>query len=288
MSNQQQKETYIIDLPSDSSYKIYKNNMLSKFSVYLPETIKLNSDYEVALAQIIYPSNIFNIPYDMSIKYKVKFKNEEIIVVNKLLNKGCYHTEVELINAISKLFNETNKIEIENFLKSIYPNPTFSVINLPKIEFINDIVNCTHGEIKIVRKNKEENTKIVIDFDDYLFHMLGFEDSQLLNLGKAKYYIDMYGQIHTMYVYTDIMQPTIVGHEKANVLRVVALDSPKTSKVNEMKCEHYNAPLFHPLKILNFDTIEIQLLDNRGKLIQFENGKVIITLILKPINYTQH
>jgi hypothetical protein len=286
MSNQHQKESYIIELPSDSSYKIYKNNTLSKFSVYLPETIKLNIDYEVALAQIIYPSNIFNIPYDMSIKYKVSHKNEDVIVVNKLLSKGCYHTEEDLINAIKKVISEIKKEEIESLLKSLYPNPTFKIINLPEIDYLNGIVNCTNGEIKIITKIKEKNTKIVIEFDEYLFHMLGYEDLQLKNLGKAKYNIDIYGQLHTMYVYTDIMQPTIVGHKKANVLRVVALDSPKTTKANDMKCVHYNPPLFHPLKILNFDTIEIQLLDNRGNLIQFENGKVILTLILKPINYT--
>ena len=287
MSNQQQKETYIIDLPSDSSYEIYKNNTLSKFSVYLPETIKLNTDYEVALGQIIYPSSIFNIPYDMNIKYKVKFKNEESTVVNKIVKKGCYHSEEDLINTIKDLFNEIKSVDIVKYMKIKYPNPSFTVIDLPKITFEKNIINCTNGELKISRKDKEDYAKIFIQFDEYLLHMLGFEDSQLPELGKAKYNVDMYGQIHTMYVYTDIMQPSIVGHKKANVLRVVALDSPLSSKFNSMKCEHYNAPLFHSLKILNFDTIEIQLLDSRGNLIQFENGKVIVTLILKPINYSK-
>ena len=39
---------------------------------------------------------------------------------------------------------------------------------------------------------------------------------------------------------------------------------------------------FFPLKFNQFDTINIQLHDQKGELIQFESGEVVVILTLKP------
>ena len=52
---------FSITLPSDSSMKYYPDNTVAKFVTKLPEPIKLEGEYEVGLAEIIYPYTWYNI-----------------------------------------------------------------------------------------------------------------------------------------------------------------------------------------------------------------------------------
>ena len=52
---------FYITLPSDSSMKYYPDNTVAKFVTKLPEPIKLEGEYEVGLAEIIYPRTWYNI-----------------------------------------------------------------------------------------------------------------------------------------------------------------------------------------------------------------------------------
>ena len=51
---------YVI-LPSDSSVGSYPNNTVARFVTKLPERIHLEGDYEMALAEIIYPHSWYNV-----------------------------------------------------------------------------------------------------------------------------------------------------------------------------------------------------------------------------------
>jgi hypothetical protein len=47
--------------PSDSSAKYCPNNTAARFVTKLPETIRLQGQYEMALVEIIYPHNWYNV-----------------------------------------------------------------------------------------------------------------------------------------------------------------------------------------------------------------------------------
>jgi hypothetical protein len=46
-----------VTLPSDSSEKHYPDNTVARFVTRLPETVRLDGEHEMALAEIIYPHN---------------------------------------------------------------------------------------------------------------------------------------------------------------------------------------------------------------------------------------
>jgi hypothetical protein len=48
-------------LPSDSSASSYPNNTVARFVTKLPERIRLEGDYEIALAEINYPHSWYNV-----------------------------------------------------------------------------------------------------------------------------------------------------------------------------------------------------------------------------------
>ena len=52
---------FYITLLSDSSMEYYPDNTVAKFTTKLPEAVELNGDYEVGLAEIIYPHTWCNI-----------------------------------------------------------------------------------------------------------------------------------------------------------------------------------------------------------------------------------
>jgi hypothetical protein len=49
-----------VTLPSDNSLDTYPNITTSCFTVKLPDRIDLNGDYEVGLAELMYPHTWFN------------------------------------------------------------------------------------------------------------------------------------------------------------------------------------------------------------------------------------
>jgi hypothetical protein len=48
-------------LPSDSSANYYPDNRIARFVTKLPERIRLEGEYEVGLAEIIYPHTWYNV-----------------------------------------------------------------------------------------------------------------------------------------------------------------------------------------------------------------------------------
>jgi hypothetical protein len=85
---------------------------------------------------------------------------------------------------------------------------------------------------------------------------------------------DLQAGIHALYVYCDLLQFTHVGDIKAPLLRVV--DSG--GEVGDVITRYYERPRYVPLQKKNFDSIQIIIRDDLGEKIQFESGKVLLTL----------
>jgi hypothetical protein len=52
---------FYVTLPSDSSANYFPNNTVVRFITKLPERIRLEGEYEMALAEIIYPHTWYNV-----------------------------------------------------------------------------------------------------------------------------------------------------------------------------------------------------------------------------------
>ena len=64
---------FYVTLPSDSSIKYYPNNTVAHFTTKLPHRIRLDGDYEVGLAEFIYPHSWFNFSKGLSAHFKNTF-----------------------------------------------------------------------------------------------------------------------------------------------------------------------------------------------------------------------
>ena len=84
------------------------------------------------------------------------------------------------------------------------------------------------------------------------------------------------GGLNTLYMYTDIIKEQFVGGTSTLLLRIINL----TREINneEYTSKTFDKLYFAPLKSSHFDTINIRIYDDTGKLINVEYGKVVVIL----------
>ena len=80
-----------------------------------------------------------------------------------------------------------------------------------------------------------------------------------------------------LYVYTDIIQNQLMGDVRAPLFRVV----PVKSRCGDTTSATYKQSQFLPLSRSNIQTIEINIRSNTSKLVSFETGKSIVTLVFR-------
>ena len=83
-----------------------------------------------------------------------------------------------------------------------------------------------------------------------------------------------------MFVYSDLVTESRVGHSMAPILRIVNISKDAISGEGSTSIT-YDPVYYAPLKFNQFDTINLQLHDQKGTLLQFESGEVVVIVTLK-------
>jgi hypothetical protein len=82
----------------------------------------------------------------------------------------------------------------------------------------------------------------------------------------------------TMYLYSNIIQNSMIGDIEAKVLGHIAINDVQYGKQYEKR---FNPLIFTPLCINYLNTIEIKLADPTGREIEFSEGEVVVELLIK-------
>ena len=257
---------FYIALPSDSSMKCYPENTVAKFTTKLPQPISLEGEYEVGLAEIIYPQTWYNIR-NIDGEYWIAIIEADFVSdVDKLLKKFVletfnYSSVNEFITSLNDQMNEAFK-DIANI------RPEFSYNKATrKIQFISYIADTTEHDITM-------GLAISIPLQK--------------RLGITRRYSTIYGEAlrsaeeefilnedqHLMFVYCDVASHTVVGDTTAPLLRVVELNGSR----DEMKRLTFPDIHYIPVQKRHFETIEISINTARGRVMPFESGRSVVTL----------
>ena len=110
---------------------------------------------------------------------------------------------------------------------------------------------------------------------------MGFDVGNPIKNGDvAKYSCDLRGGVSHICVYINgVTEQMIVGDKLASLLQIVAV-SGTPGDVIEKK---YDSPLFSKVAARNIDEIEIEIRTLDGRLVPFDYGVVIITLMFKKL-----
>ncbi|GBL79972.1 hypothetical protein AVEN_29004-1 [Araneus ventricosus] len=80
--------------------------------------------------------------------------------------------------------------------------------------------------------------------------------------------------LYLLYIYTDIIQPEMVGGVFAPLLRIVTVKGKDGDMIHEI----FDRPHYCPVSRKNFQSIEIVIRTHTGRFVSFDRGKLIVKL----------
>lgn len=268
---------FYLTLPSNSSEKYYPNNTLTHFFTKLHNDIALSGEWEVALADIMYPRNWYNVnEQSMRIscgsctKVVPDFPPEDDTSpsydVHVSIPSGYYNSVSELVDVLNSSITRAYK-------KPISPWSTGGVDRFvdqtawPKFRY-----NFQNRKVILTLP-----PNATIQFSEKLYRILGIDASRKssneMNI-KSMRAADIEAGLHAIYIYCDVLECVPVGDTMAPLLRIVEVGGV----AGEMMHLQYDQPRYVPLQKKTFDSIEIDIRDDAGDSIPFDSGKLIVTL----------
>ena len=191
-------DSFTVELVSNTSGELFPDNTLSSFTNFLPEQLNLEGQWEVAVSEISYPSMYQNITEGY-----FKFFDEKLSKTTSTYNlePGLYTSITDFVGAMNRLVQERNN----------------------------------HNETCITVKVSRRTQKVVImlandtsglafcstDLGHIFGNNVGNEFGVLMK-GKGphepKFAYDIV-RIHSLMIYSDLVEYNIVGDTKAPLLR---------------------------------------------------------------------
>lgn len=232
----------------------FPTNTTSSFTVRLPKNITLGENWRVGLAEIHYSYNFANVRRNHNSIIETSVDSVTLWKVEE----GAYSSVADLVHEINKAYGVQPLFEFKQRTKRLKIN---------------------HAAVR-------EGTTVMM-LQGNLAPQLGFKpDENILQYQEGPDPASiLFGVPHQMLIYCDIIQPQLVGHEVAQVLRSVQIgnDSYKfgTPCHSEFKNIHYM-----PLSRKEFHTIQINIRDHTGEHLPFSHGVLSLKLHFKEARST--
>ena len=243
------------ELDSNASARFFPDNTLSSFTNFLPEQLNLDDQWEVAISEISYPSMYQNVTDGKFLFFDKKLSNSSKFYY---LEPGLYTSVTDIVEAMNTLIQERH----------------------------NHSENCT--KVKVSRRPQSCNLEIYLAnegsglafFSTDLGHIFGSNvgnEFGVMLRGKGPHkpefaYDNI--RIHSLIIYTDLIEYNIVGNTKAPVLRCFLFISKlKSGDIittgQYMNYQTFSNLQFRPLLKNSFHSIHLDLRDTSDEKIPF-------------------
>lgn len=260
---------FYITLPSDSSMNCYTENTVAKFTTQLPQPVTLEGEYEVGLAEIIFPQTWYNIR-NVDREYWVAIGEFAGSVLKRCFIESCNYIDAsDFVDSLNGQMTNTFK-DIENIRPEFIYNKSTRKIQyrLNKV-FTGTTAGQRNGLTFIISETLQSRLGIT----NY------FANRHLNTLYSAEAEFVLNDDLHLMFVYCDVASHTIVGDTSAPLLRVINLNSER----GEMKRLSFPDIHYIPVQKRHFGTVEISINTARGRVMPFESGRSVVTLHFRRV-----
>ncbi|VDO13141.1 unnamed protein product [Brugia timori] len=284
------KNNFYVTLPSNSSLHYYPDNTLAKYTTKLHRRIILDStDWEVALVEIQYPTLFETITdsKDMWIQYSGKLPNGYYEMRKSILPQGIYDKEDSLAEKLNR--------ELKDFEIKFQKDMNRFIVQYNSADVENVLMSNSIGQLlgfclpNILKTNEQftlpvEASKFLISVNQVnhkhdTIKETSTEDTNMIAEAPYPPKLTHCSPTH-MYIYTDIIEPNLVGDCIAPLLRIVKVQK-QTTDTNISTS--FSNPYYLPVLKREFDTIEIHLRDDEGQLIPFISGKLNVRLHFRRV-----
>ena len=248
-----------ITLPSDGFKGIFPSNVSANFKTKFAAPISLVGEWDVALYEIHYKRlwNVIN-SNDAEIIYEHKTTTTRESTTQQArlyLYQGYYSTIDEVVTSLNSLFNNLKTAQ--------------KLVRVPQFDY-----NSRKRKIYIDLQPGE-----TLHFKPKLSAMMGITSNSIHCVSASIKYQseDLFSldeTLHSLYVYFDIIENMPVGSAEAPLLRIVGVDA----KQGEIVRKTYDNPMYGPVRIKKFDTIEIDMKSNTGENAPFQQSRSEVIL----------
>lgn len=260
--------SFYLTLLSNSSMSYYPDNTTANYSTKLPKTVKLEGEWVVGLVEFHYPCTMFNVQEHENILY-VKKKTSLQNGDNSKKN-----VDANVIVEYKAHIPATAYDSVNHFLSAFNEHP-----------LLRNHFKLRYDEIsKLVRANPQDNSVISLVASPQLSLQLGYEpNTNLIKKPNGKYPFNLYlGLPSQLFIYSDIIDPQIVGDVMTSLIRIIPLD-PTKYIYGAYKMHSFSPAHYLPVMRREFDTIEIDIRTSIGSKVPFQFGTSCVKLHFRRI-----
>lgn len=302
-------------LPSNASTNVYPSNTVANYTVALPNRIELqDGSWEVGMTDFAYPVNWYNVPRGEWFRIVANSDDKDVGVGPFLLSEGRYESGRQLVDAMRDAWDDywmgmkykITQIQVDYKGDGQTKIPVSAGTVLTPLEQmykqridVSTVPDVTHASVSFlyndqtnVAKFKLTSTAHELQLSSKLGDILAIPNHvwnlrlAKLNTEIAKIYeslteVDINRGCHTIFVYCNVVQDSIVGDVRAPLLRAVTVRGVNGSTTSET----FTRPIYVPLKTQSFDSIEIAIKSEDGSLVPFAYGNSFVTLHFRRITY---
>ncbi|MDI9312366.1 MAG: hypothetical protein QM535_19305 [Limnohabitans sp.] len=276
--------SFYVYLPSNVK-NFFHDNKTSSYVTNLANTLRLNNNYEVGLAEISFCKSWYNIPKDFEIMVNTD-NGESHSNPKYVLRKGQYESFTEIFQIINKYLALYGN-DIETKTKKILTK-------------VSEILYDENTKKVTFNGGQNDNLCVIPHVDHELMEMFGFTltdkrnfysinngieytvsdpeifiDNSIKVSWESDRISDINSGVNEAYVYCSIIKPTFVGNTYAKLLRIVQIPNVKFGE-NVQKI--YDNPHYFPISSSEINSIEINIKDATGENIKFNSGKAVVVL----------
>jgi len=277
------EQEFYLFLPSNASLDYYAESTLTNYQVKLPHPINLSGTYEVGLKEIHYPHN-----WEMG---NTELSDPEDEMVMLIYDRATLaplperHTFAcvagnkvyDSLDILMKCIND----EIQTRRRNTNNTDTFYTTkhHTPRVDFDKTLGRyVVHNDVSSSLKHMSEKLAKRFGFEPQQFRL---DVQQVEPLIYAKHIIrKAHHTFDYIFVYTNIIQASVVGNTVAPLLRIVDVRGQEGDVISTV----YEQPLFFKMLKNSFDSVQIKIRDDTGRPIPFRSeGRTIVVLQFRKI-----
>ena len=248
---------FYVTLPSNT--KSSQDNKTNDFLIELSKPLNLDGVWEVGLAEISYPFSWNTLGVSKKAQDRNMVFKKGAVARGFNIPPGHYDSPQELVDMINQFLPWKSR----EFM-FLYDKRTKRVIlNIPE-------------EIRLLYMGRE------------LMYILGFDfpkpnvpnGSINSSAFRAPHALDITGGISHLWIYSDLVQPQIVGDQMADLLATVSIKGGGAA-FGSMISERFERPHFVPSLTTCINSIKIRIKLHNGRLFPFQFGYVLLKLCFR-------
>ena len=272
-------DEFYVYLNSKSNLKEFRDNTPSCFTNIIKPTIHLTDEYQVALENIIFPSNLIKIRKNDE-RYFIKLKIEFVDskgrgTPNAILN---YIPSIDISqNNISDIISELNIDFYNQLIKNKIFNEIIAlqIVEFPQPIFMYDKVRdkITFYPIPLAMEASRVSRKITWEFSENMSKVIGVsprEQTRPIPVCMLSPIIP--NKYDYFFVYSDIVEPTTFAHQNISLLDILP--------IGDVYSKNGSIKLYKTLNKNVIDNISIKIISSQtGELVRF-NSNIDLILVL--------